>query len=649
MRSPLFKLDSGAPAPAQPRRDHSSDRKALAKPQQRVELSAEELSTFNDDGNQTRATSLSPLLFTTTERRPGGYALKISFLLVSLALATWFLFPEWAEPAGHYWRKLQASILFKKAVDALPTSERVSTFEENSGARLSKKQLAALLNTTDCRQAKQLLESYDNKPKKLAEQTKTRINAAECLLAINSPQAATEILRPLKALIVKTPETSLNRQKTSRDLAEAQYLLMMALVRSGNNQEANAVIGSHCKRWQASNTCVAKLLNLSHQNNFNQVLASDKKSLVSLLKTRGQLTGKAESRLWYAGALIALREDRQSIVDQRLTLALRAAPREAHYLRKEIYDAQAREFFFQGEHDKLLALLDSARHDLASLNKQAKVNLIVLDEIVHAQDHKLTLLRLLRRDDLREVATRTPELLNILGVQALRWQMTEEFLDFIRRSRDRISLDDSLAKSNLGRLSLWEVRAMIGLAHYEKALDLIESHVRNFGHTATSYHLRGIAELSANPSPESAQIAGESFAKAASGTNSWESRYAQGIALTRSGQTAQVGELRASMERDLRSPRERYWIDMLIAEWYLATEQPAAAVKILRKWANKEATYALPRQLIVDGLTKMGNKTAADAQDRELNELRERFPGGLTPDLLASPLGALAYERRPIK
>lgn len=662
MRSPLFKGDLASsqlpplppPPPPPPRHQAAKTASPAATTPSKAALTAKEMATFPDNDKKTLATSLTPQLFSEPKPSSHGLIIKLALLGAVATMALWFFAPEWTVPLGSVWRWVQVRFLSEESAVSISNFKPSSRFDQDAAERLvdkDKKGLSAL-NTglTDCQQAQLLLAAPKIDAKNRNKQISLRTRAAECLLASGDARTASEVLTPLKRLLTATTEEKLNRQKSHAALAEAQQLLAIALGRLGKHQEAATVVGNHCRQWRPSNTCVAKLLSLSQQSQIEKTLSSDKKAMAKLFKTRGQLVGKAEARLWYAGALLALQDGQDNVTNKRLALALSAAPRDALYLRKEIYAAQAREWYYQAETNKLKDLLDRARQELVSLTKQAKMSFIVLDDFVRSTDHKLTLLRLFRRDDLLKIAAQQPELLSIMGIEALRWQMVDEFLDFIRRSRDLIDSSTPGIKSTLRYLSLWEIRATIALSHDEKATSLIESHVRNFGHDAITYHLRGISELNSDDtSPEVLQFAAEQFKQAISSQGTWESRYARAIALLRAGETEQVIDLIRTMERDLRSPRERFWIDMLTAERYLATEQDSLAVNILRKWTIEQPTYALPRQLIVDGLNKIGNKSAADAHNRELDELRERFPGGLTPDLLASPLGVLAYERRPLK
>ncbi|MHA0111948.1 hypothetical protein ACXYUI_33525, partial [Klebsiella pneumoniae] len=73
-----------------------------------------------------------------------------------------------------------------------------------------------------------------------------------------------------------------------------------------------------------------------------------------------------------------------------------------------------------------------------------------------------------------------------------------------------------------------------------------------------------------------------------------ESLYALGVTLVRSGKEAKVAPLIRDLAKIIKTPGQRYWLDMLTAEWYLARGNYPNAHKILSTWRRLQPARVIP-------------------------------------------------------
>ena len=456
---------------------------------------------------------------------------------------------------------------------------------------------------------------------------KDRITIAECFLALDDAPNAEEILRPLKAKLEITPENILNRQKASGTLADAQQILVMTYLKMAKAREAGAIVRRHCPRWQQTNTCVAKLL-------IHADRRYDPTNLKPLFETSGRLDRKAQARLWYAGARVALHEKRSKVADQRFGFALKSAPIDALSLRKQIYEAQAIDLYRRGETARLQTRIIAAKTDLKALDRKAKIKLSMFEELTQATDKRRTLKKLLTREDITYRARSDMDLIDILGPESIRYGLETDYLRLLNRTRKLFSERLGAGSAALKRISLWEIRALFAQKQYDATLHALGQHEADFGQNRITRHFMGLLDLQSDSSAESARMAVEHFQEALRIKGSWESRYALGVALIRGKRADTVPALIRDLENALLTPEERFWTDMLKAEWYIAVEKYVNAIKLLQDWIKKAPDYATPRELLVDVLIKMGNKTGAEEQQRTIDDLRRRQPAGKSLDVL---------------
>jgi hypothetical protein len=470
---------------------------------------------------------------------------------------------------------------------------------------------------------------------------KERIAVAECFLVLDNPHSAEEMLSPLKRKIISASEADLNAQKSSGTLADAQQLLVVAYLKMAKSREADELLRGRCRRWEQTNTCVAKLL-------VHVDRRYDAAPLKGIFETRGRLDRKAQARLWYAGAQLALQDNRPTVADQRYTMAFAAAPKDAVALRKQIYELQAVDLYHRGEVIRLKSVVAAAQTDLGRLDPKSKIKLAVLGELVSSPDKSRTVKKLLTREDITFRARGDLDLIDILGPESMRFGLESDYLRLLSRTRTHYGERFRASASALRRLSMWEIRSTISQKSYDAALQLLARHETSYGKEPVVHHLRGLVYLLQDPSPKYALLAANEFQQAIRSKGKWESLYALGITLIRAGQTPQVPAVIKDLERTVATSGQRFWTDMLKVQWYVAVGKLVNAAKLLQDWTRKEPGYSVPRELLMDVFGKMGNKTGAEEQERVLDDLRRRQPGGQTPEAFASPLGALAYERRPI-
>jgi hypothetical protein len=637
LRSPLLagaaaQVDAkGAAAGVQP----------AAKPGAQHEVSA--IAGLDDSRNNSlMATALSHHMFDSTrDTQKKSFKLVLIALPVALALAFAFV-PDFRTRAIKAFESAKSSIvgLVRPPRKVKTKKRRAASYAAPSPDGVAARREApapGLVNPKgSCGSLTKSVSASD--PRLRVEE---RIAVAECFLVLDNPQSAEEMLSPLKRKIVGSSEADLNAQKSTGTLADAHQLLVVAYLKMAKSREADELLRGRCPRWEQTNTCVAKLL-------VHVDRRYDAAPLKSLFETRGRLDRKAQARLWYAGAQLALQDDRPAVADQRYTMAFAAAPKEAMALRKQIYELQAVDLYHRGEVIRLKSLVATAQSDLGRLDPKSKIKLGVLGELVSSPDKRRTVKKLLTREDVTFRARGDLDLIDVLGPESMRFGLESDYLRLLSRTRTHYGERFRASASALRRLSMWEIRSSISQKSYDAALQLLARHETSFGKEPAAHHLRGLVYLLQDPSPKYALLAASEFQQAVRSKGKWESLYALGITLIRAGQAPQVPAVIKDLERTVATPGQRFWTDMLKAQWYVAVGKLVNAAKLLQDWTRKEPGYSVPRELLMDVFGKMGNKTGAEEQERVLDDLRRRQPGGQTPEAFASPLGVLAYERRPI-
>lgn len=466
-----------------------------------------------------------------------------------------------------------------------------------------------------------------------------RVLLGECFLLFDYPSGAEESLAPLAQRIRKTQESTLNAEPADYNLADGLHLLVTAYIRMGKPQAAEALLKGFCPTWKASNTCVARLM-------LHTEKKKDPREPAALLDAPGRLSPKAAARLWLGGALLAELSMKPQASEQRFGFALAAAPKDALALRKQIYEAQALSLYRRSESLKLKTAVDLALQDLSKLDKKAKIKLSALREL-GTQATAKSVQKLLSREEISYKVRGDVEMIDILAPTALRLHLEEDFLKLLAKAKTHFEHNYKSSSAPLRRLGLWEVRSLISQRSYEQAIAALANLERRQGKSAVIHHLRGLCYLHQNQTKMDLAAAQE-FQAATRLSNNWESLYALGVTMMRAGKPDQTALIIKDLEKQVDTTTKRFWTDMLKASWYLHTEKYVNGIKLLKDWSGREPGFSVPRQLLVDGLAKMGKKGEAEAEETNLMQLQRSTGSALTRDVLTSPLGPLAYEPRAI-
>ncbi len=469
-----------------------------------------------------------------------------------------------------------------------------------------------------------------------------RLQTADCYLLIDDPVGAEAVLKPTMARVARASEAELNGMGSNMTLSDAHQTMVGILLRQGRMREAGELLRGRCQRWTQSNTCVAKLMLLAERR--SSVDGGD--ALSVMFGSRGRLDAKAQARVWLAGA--ALAQGNPKVADKRYVMALSAAPKQAMALRKQIYEAQAVDLYHRGELLKLKGAVGRAQADMKALQPGAKVKLQLLSDLATSADRAKVVRQAMSREEVTFRARADFDLIEILGPESLRYSQQEAFLRLIQRTRTHYQTKFRAAESFVKRLDAWDARAQLSAGRYEEVLTKINAYNKDHGADVMSHHLRGNAYLLMSESKQSRLMAATAYQDALKVSSNWESLYALGVALTRGGRPQQVAAVIKDLDRKVTTSGQRYWSDMLKAEWYVAKGKYPNAQKILTQWAEAEPTFYGPPTLQLQLFQKLGRKADAEAAEQRLEDLRKTQAYQASREAFASPLGALAIARRPI-
>lgn len=468
-----------------------------------------------------------------------------------------------------------------------------------------------------------------------------RVDTAECYLQRGDAQGAAKVLSPLIEEIEKTSETALNRMISDRTLADAYHLLVMARSQSNRFQEATELTRNRCLKWQISNTCVTKLTLYAVRN------LTIPQSINHFFSGKNDLSRKTKSRLWLAGALYGQRQEPSSTILKRFELALKATSQTDLFLKREIYESQSIYLYKIGSLNKMREIASRGLIDLKTLDKKSLVKLRFLAEIGKDQDQGTFVRLSLNRTELRVAARQDLRLLRILGIEALKEGAIAEFQRFLA---ELDSFYSTQGDSNLGEkrtIALWQVRSLLSKNEHGLAIQKLNEMNSNRKLDAIERHLRGVAYAQALATPKDQELAAEDFRLAGSMRFQPESHVAMGFALLRSGRTADAAD--AIKDLEAKTPDQlKFWVEMLKAEWSLATGRLEQAENICRLWAKKKPDFQTPVMLQIEILTRMGNTMGAQSLQEDLEERRVLSRWDKGDEALSSPLGPLSLAHTEI-
>ncbi len=473
-----------------------------------------------------------------------------------------------------------------------------------------------------------------------------QVDLAECYLVQDDLLNAESALVTAEAKTQRLSERELNAMKSDHTLVDAHYNLLLARLRAGKTREAGEMLRGRCNSWAQTNTCVAKMMLLADRR-----VPGGSDGAQVMFGSTGRLDAKAQARLWLSGAQLALAEGRQSVADQRYSMALNSAPKAALALRKQIYEAQALDLHNRGEMIRLKSSVTQAIADLGRLSAPPKslLKLEVYKElaVANVKTRYKTVKSILTREEITFKARADFDLIEVLGPESIRAGVEDDYLRLLQRTRDFYESKYKTLGVVERRLAVWEIRATLSREQFEAALPLIDRLEKLNGPDPLSHHLRGVAFFQMADTGQQINAAQE-FQAALRVKRNWESLYALGVVLTRSGKAEQVAAIIKDLDKIITTNGQRYWVEMLKAEWYTEKGKYVNAQKILTDWQKKEATYVVPRQLLSKLYKKMGKTDAMDEVELEIVKLSRMQRPASTFEGFSSPLGVMALARRPL-
>jgi len=472
-----------------------------------------------------------------------------------------------------------------------------------------------------------------------------RVSLADCAWLQGDMADVEEALKPLQARLTHLGDKQLGGGDEA--LSEAFLSLVAARLAAGESRQVDELLSGRCGRWAPTPSCVGKLMLVaSHARPGN--VESDPR-LSRLLRSRGVLGGgRIESRFWLAGARLARANGRNGLADHRYALALVSA-KSAVALRKQIYETEAVDLYGRGEALRLKALTSRALADLRHLDVGARTKLLMLHDLVTSRNKRRTVKTLLTREEITYRACNDLDLVEILGPEAIRAGLEDDYARLIKRTRAHFTDKyPAMSRAARKRLAMWDIRLALARKQYNQAMNGLDVYEHENRADAVSHHLRGVTYLLSSDSERQALLAAHEFQVALRLKNSWESLDALGVALIRAGHPETVSGLIKDLSRRITTKGQRYWADMLKARWYIVTGKYPSAHKILKTWAAAEPDWVTPRQLLLQLDQKTGTTAEARKTQNELDDLARDQPYASSFEGFASPLGIMALGQRPI-
>jgi len=428
-------------------------------------------------------------------------------------------------------------------------------------------------------------------------------------------------------------ESDLNKLPFTKNELGTRYVTQVYDdLMQGRIASAERLVKDRCRVWQQSNTCVAKLLVLSSQRRVPGLL----RDTSFLFKSEGQLAPLVQTYLLYAGGVVAHMEGQMTISDQRLRRAMSIVPKSAGGLKQDIALRSSIIYLSRGE----LLAAKRAVNTVSSPN----ASLALVESLIRPGQKVTQLKRIFAAEKTLETLRAHPELIDLLGAEAFRQNMASDFAKLTERLEKTRGVSKDVRKA----ARQWQIRGLISKGNGEKARMLLANYGREFGDDSWVNHFDGIALLAQSQGREQATAAAMKFQDALRSGRQWESLWALGYALIRAERPEEVGPVLAELERLMQAQGQRYWVDLLKAEWYLATDKYLSAQKIMTSWRKKAPERQGPVRLSIGLYKKMGKKTELKMEELALKDLGKKGAYWASPEGLASPLGFMALGIRPL-
>ena len=517
---------------------------------------------------------------------------------------------------------------------------RIQKKRKARSKKVSRKMAARSLELADS-QCRNIIRAgfQHSDPSKMA--SNDRIRLAECQIIYSDFDNA---VRTLSVDREKLNNMSVKKYKTSR-MTKPFFLLLINSLKAGKFILADQIVGSRCRGWSETEYCAGKLLTLAYRKLTNS-------GVTGYTKMKAVSTGKLsrEARGWFHLAAGRIYEQKGNTrnADSYYKLALNFAPKKSLVLRKEIYETHAVSLYHRGSLIRLKQTVRSALRGLKTVERKAKVKLILLAELSKPKTAKKFLRRFLNRPEVALRVRGDVELIDVIGPEAMKHRLYKEYTRFLKSALDRL-LSSKVSSNNLKLVSQWDIRSAYAQAAYPtKILAKLKRYRMRFGEDQFVSHMYGAVYLSGEDARNNAQKSMLHFQQAVKKGKSWESLVGLGVAMIRAGRPKEVNGIIKDLNKSVSRDGKAYWIDMLKAEWYMSTKRFPQAYQTLVNWRQKEPEFVTPHKLIQKYYQLQGK--IDDAQETRLKVemmLKEgHYPS--SREGTSSPLGHMALGNRPL-
>ncbi len=649
IRSPIAQAPAGRPVAQKGEPNASPPKVSNATPIESPRI-VSKINLMSDVGHGLSGTHLGTVMYDSFGARRNRFLIALVVVVVVLVGVGAFVFPKERtkilDTIGIVKDDVVGMVRYKKK--KLPrgreAADEESQFIVDAEKNVRNPRPKGPIAATGKRSCKFLIQQGVGRGVKLT--LADQVDLAECYLVQDDLLNAESALEAAEVKVQRLSERELNAMKADHTLVDAYYDLLLARLRSGKTREAGELLRGRCTSWAQTNTCVAKMMLLADRR-----VPGGGDGAQVMFGSTGRLDAKAQARLSLAGAQLALADGRQPVADQRYAMALNSAPKAALALRKQIYEAQALDLYNRGEMIRLKSSVTAAIADLGRLSAPPKslLKLEVFKElaVANVKTRYKTVKGILTREEITFKARADFDLIEVLGPESIRAGVEDDYLRLLKRTREFYESKYKTLGLVERRLIVWEIRATLSRERFEAALPMIDRLEKQSGPDPLSHHLRGVAFVQMADTGQQVTAIQE-FQAALRLKRNWESLYALGVVLTRSGKTEQVAAIIKDLDKIITTNGQRYWVEMLKAEWYTEKGKYVNAQKILTDWQKKEATYVVPRQLLMKLYKKMGKTDAMDEVEQEIVKLSRTQRPASTFEGLSSPLGVMALARRPI-
>ena len=458
---------------------------------------------------------------------------------------------------------------------------------------------------------------------------------ADCYILREDYAHAEEVLRPLISGF--QPGQSEPQGAT----ADAYITLTFIFIKEGQLKEAARLIGPNCLRWQLTAACVAKgMLALAK----NQIGVDNS---LEYLFSEPRLSNKSTTYLALSSAVSANIVGDFHLSDRRLKLAFKRLTQGDTAAAKLFYETKAL-IFLQRNDDKKLRSVSSK--GLRALNRLGfdSAKLQLGKKIAEAKNQPAAIKRLLGGEFKGQNLLNDFDWVEALGPMAIRSNLLDNYAQLLNQSHDFYLTHFHTTEGIERNLSIWTTRLALARGDSKRALQILSSYAKSFGADFLCRHLTGIAKAMTTAGPAGQLMAAKEFQSALKLKRNWESAYALGTSLVQAGKVDSLPPVVAELSKLSTTKGQKYWLDMLAAESFIALTNYPEAQKILHTWRKSQPGRLTPMKLQLQLYQKTGKKSAAETIREDLARAESEPNSQASDESLASPVGPMALGRRPI-